>query len=66
MSLRFFDFMEILNYNINRRNCRRIKMLDEKFWAKYFKVYDVLNLCIPYQELMAELEKELDLNSKGD
>lgn len=37
-------------------------MLDQKFWEKYFKVYDVLNIVIPYQELLAELEKELDLN----
>ncbi len=36
-------------------------MLGQKFWEKYFKVYDVLNIVIPYQELMAELEKELDL-----
>ncbi|OGZ64220.1 MAG: hypothetical protein A2812_03410 [Candidatus Staskawiczbacteria bacterium RIFCSPHIGHO2_01_FULL_36_16] len=38
-------------------------MLDQKFWAKYFKVYDILNIVIPYQELMAELEKELDLKA---
>lgn len=37
-------------------------MFDSKFWSKYFKVYDVLNLVIPYQELMAELESELQLN----
>ena len=37
-------------------------MLAQKFWEKYFKVYDVLNIVIPYQELMAELGKELDLN----
>lgn len=37
-------------------------MQDRKFWDKYFKVYDVLNLVIPYQELMAELENELELN----
>ena len=37
-------------------------MLNQKFWEKYFKVYDVLNILIPYQELMAELGKELDLN----
>ena len=38
-------------------------MLDRKFWGKYFKVYNVLNLVIPYQELLSELEKELDLKS---
>lgn len=39
-------------------------MLDQNFWAKYFKVYDILNIVIPYQELMAELEKELDLDQE--
>ena len=38
-------------------------MLNQKFWAKYFKVYDILNIVIPYQELLYELERELDLNS---
>jgi len=38
-------------------------MLDQKFWAKYFKVYDILNIVIPYQELLSELERELDLNN---
>lgn len=40
-----------------------MKKVDEKFWAKYFKVYDVLNVVIPYQGLMQELEKELDLQA---
>jgi len=40
-------------------------MLSQKFWEKYFKVYDVLNIVIPYQELISELEKDLDLN-QGD
>ncbi|GIW66734.1 MAG: hypothetical protein KatS3mg095_0632 [Candidatus Parcubacteria bacterium] len=29
--------------------------LDEQFWKNYFKVYDVLNYLIPYQELLDEL-----------
>lgn len=37
-------------------------MLTEKFWEKYFKVYDILNIVIPYQELMDELENQLDLH----
>lgn len=37
-------------------------MLDENFWRKYFKVYDSLNLLIPYQELLQDLENELALN----
>lgn len=38
-------------------------MLDEKFWAKYFKVYDVLNLLIPYQELLTTICDELDIKN---
>ncbi len=37
-------------------------MLDSKFWAKYFRVYDALNQLIPYQDLMSlfvEKTKEL-------
>ena len=30
---------------------------DSEFWRKYFKVYDVLNLCIPYIELKKEFVK---------
>lgn len=41
------------------------KKLDHKFWAKYFKVYDVLNMVIPYQELLNTILKELDVK-KGD
>lgn len=36
-------------------------MLDTKFWHKYFKVYDILNLVIPYQDLLNEIMKELDV-----
>ncbi len=36
-------------------------MLDNKFWKKYFKVYDVLNLCIPYQNLLEELTIALNV-----
>lgn len=41
------------------------KKLDHKFWAKYFRVYDVLNLVIPYQELLDSIVHELDIK-KGD
>ncbi|MEK7664836.1 MAG: class I SAM-dependent methyltransferase [Patescibacteria group bacterium] len=37
-------------------------MLDQKFWEEYFKVYDVLNIVVPYQELMTALENEFDLS----
>jgi ubiquinone/menaquinone biosynthesis C-methylase UbiE len=36
-------------------------MLDSKFWKKYFEVYDVLNLLIPYQELLETICDELDI-----
>lgn len=40
-------------------------MLDRKFWAKYFEVYDVLNELIPYQELMQDIVDALEVK-KGD
>jgi len=40
-------------------------MLDQTFWAKYFKEYDVLNHLIPYQELLETLCNELDVQ-EGD
>lgn len=36
-------------------------MLNSKFWARYFKVYDVLNLLIPYQELLETICDELEI-----
>ena len=36
-------------------------MLDSKFWANYFKVYDILNLLIPYQELLETICDELEI-----
>ena len=36
-------------------------MLDSKFWARYFKVYDVLNSLIPYQELLETICDELEI-----
>jgi len=33
-------------------------MLGNNFWKRYFKVYDVLNLAIPYQELLKEIVRE--------
>jgi len=38
-------------------------MLDSKFWKNYFKVYDVLNLLIPYQELLETICDELSIKS---
>jgi len=40
-------------------------MLDSNFWKKYFKVYDVLNLLIPYQKLLESVCNELEIK-KGD
>lgn len=39
-------------------------MLNSNFWNKYFKVYDVLNLVIPYQELLDEITKEADIKKE--
>ncbi len=36
-------------------------MLDTKFWERYFKVYDVLNLFIPYRELLEAICHELNI-----
>jgi ubiquinone/menaquinone biosynthesis C-methylase UbiE len=36
-------------------------MLDKKFWLNYFKVYDILNYAIPYQELIQDLIAELQI-----
>lgn len=41
------------------------KKLDHRFWAKYFKVYDVLNMVIPYQELLDTIVDEAKIK-KGD
>ncbi len=38
-------------------------MIDCKFWSKYFKTYDILNIVIPYQELMGQIIKELNVKS---
>lgn len=40
-------------------------MLDQKFWQKYFQVYDALNLFIPYQELLKKICDELEIK-KGE
>lgn len=36
-------------------------MLDSNFWKKYFEVYDVLNLLIPYRDLLESICEELDV-----
>jgi len=36
-------------------------MLNSKFWANYFKIYDVLNLLIPYQELLETICDALEI-----
>ena len=40
-------------------------MLEKDFWRRYFKVYDVLNLVVPYQELLQGIIKETDIR-EGD
>jgi len=39
-----------INLGIGLANPKLIPTL--KFWARYFKVYDVFNLLIPHQELL--------------
>jgi len=39
-------------------------MLKEKFWSNYFKVYDILNLSIPYKELLNDVINEIE-NKNG-
>ena len=39
----------------------KLDMLDSNFWKRYFKVYDVLNLLIPYQELLNTICDELEI-----
>lgn len=36
-------------------------MQNPQFWKKYFRVYDVLNLLIPYQELLNSLVNDLHI-----
>ncbi len=38
-------------------------MLTDKFWNKYFKVYDVLRELYPYQELLNGFIKEIDIKN---
>ncbi|SPD76525.1 putative Methyltransferase type 11 [uncultured Desulfobacterium sp.] len=38
-------------------------MLDELFWRKYFKVYDALNLFLPYQQMLNAIAEELDIKT---
>ncbi|PIP87003.1 hypothetical protein COW81_02575 [Candidatus Campbellbacteria bacterium CG22_combo_CG10-13_8_21_14_all_36_13] len=40
-------------------------MLDNHFWRKYFKVYDVLNHVIPYQEMLDMVVESLNIK-QGD
>lgn len=37
--------------------------LDSRFWEKYFKTYDVLNLVLPYRQLLQEILKRANINN---
>lgn len=39
-------------------------MLDQKFWQKYFAVYDILNQLTAYQELGNEIVNNLDIKKE--
>jgi len=41
------------------------KKIDHDFWEKYFKVYDVLNYVIPYQELLDTIVEKLEIKDEG-
>lgn len=41
------------------------KKLDHEFWKKYFKVYDVLNIIVPYQDLLDSIVDSLEIE-EGD
>ena len=51
------------------QNQSLINLIGEKneseFWEKYFRIYDFLNLLIPYQRLLARIKELLKLK-KGD
>jgi len=38
-------------------------MLDERFWARYFRVYDTLNAAAPYRHLLEDICNELDIRN---
>lgn len=40
-----------------------MKKLDQKFWKKYFEVYDILNIVIPYKELLENLVSILEIKN---
>jgi len=39
-------------------------MLNQKFWERYFRVYDTLKLLIPYQELLETICQELKIKKE--
>lgn len=39
-------------------------MLNTKFWEKYFKIYDILNLVIPHQELLKVVADEPEIKEE--
>lgn len=39
-------------------------MLTDKFWEKYFQVYDNLNILYPYDELLSALKDQLNIESR--
>lgn len=40
-------------------------MLDQSFWKKYFRAYDILNKAFPYQEVLSQIIKRADIK-KGE
>ncbi len=40
-----------------------MKKLDNSFWDEYFRLYDVLNIVYPYQDLLKSVMNEMNLKS---
>jgi len=36
-------------------------VLDDSFWSNYMKVFDIIGMAIPYQDMVEEIIKELDI-----
>ena len=52
------DNRHLVKYRRGGYNLSMLRILDEKFWNKYFEVYDVLNEAHPYQQLMDNFVRE--------
>lgn len=56
----FVSFYKDIIYSFTNKDT-----LDESFWSNYMKVFDIIGMAIPYQEMTEEVIKELDIKN-GD